>query len=68
MTNRCTFYEHLQCDLTFQPALFENIVSETVQHLHEIIKPKTGEEKVHITALSRATPWLNKRLKGKKYV
>ena len=32
--------------MTLQPALFENIVSETVQHLQEVIKPKAGEEKV----------------------
>ena len=42
----CLVNEAFYFYVTFQPALFENIVSETVQHLQEIIRPKGGEEKV----------------------
>ena len=42
----CLVNEDFCFCVTFQPALFENIVSETVQHLQEIIRPKGGEEKV----------------------
>ena len=38
----------------FQPALFENIVSETVQHLHEVVVlNKPGEPEVNKCFASR---------------
>ena len=38
----------------FQPALFENIVSETVQHLHEVVVlNKPGEPEVNRCFASR---------------
>ena len=36
-----------RCFCTLQPALFENIVNETIQHLHEVVvQNKLGESEV----------------------
>ena len=36
--------------MTFQPALFENIVSETLQHLQEVVQARPGEKQVLMQA------------------
>ena len=40
------------CLYVFQPALFENIVNEAIQHLHEVVvQNKTGESEVWMSCL-----------------
>ena len=36
-----------------QPALFESIVTETIQHLHEVIQAKPAENEASLTDTTR---------------
>ena len=43
-------YALLSFKLRFQPALFENVVSEMVQYLQDVIQAKPGEKQVNKTS------------------